>query len=245
MARLTLLLCLLGAAWAQESKYDRWIEQLGSEDPAKRQTARHVLLSAGTRALGEIDQAAAAAPDKATRDLLAAFAKAIRAREPHGLQFDAGMPRMRLILPIVNGEDFRYAVRVKYLGPQAAVLHGYLSLRVLDDQGAEVKPVRRLGRHGLRREGCFLEGVQFVTIEPGGTWAVQEGIHRYMHDPDVISGWKLEKPGVYTLEFTYRFDRAAFKQRCTCEDGAHDDEGKDWNKAIEMTHVFTAEMNVQ
>jgi len=245
MARLVLILGLLGVAAAQEAQYDRWIEQLGSADAAKRETARRVLLNAGTRALGEVDRAGEAATDGATRERLIALAKEIRQREPHGLQFQCGMPKMRLTVDVVNGEEFQFAVRVRNLGAKPVVLHPFLALRVLDAAGKELKLARRLGRHGLRPDGCLLETVSFVTLQPGETWSFTDGLRRYMHDPEWILGWEIPAPGTYTLEFTYRFARAAFKKTCSCGAAAHDDKGKPWNDALELDHTFTAEMEVK
>ena len=66
-----------------------------------------------------------------------------------------------------------------------------------------------------------------------------------MHDPEWIAGWNVPGPGVYTLEFTYSFDRAAAKKRCDPKWKPLDDPKQPWNKALELTHTFRAEMRVQ
>jgi len=240
-----LLLLLLGAVAAQETSYDLWVTKLAGDDADEQASARRILLNAGTRALPALREAQQAQPDRAARDRLAALVREIAEREPFGLRFRCGMPKMRLTRDRVNGDGFRYAVSVRNLGDEPVVLSAYLSLRVLDAQGNELKPSRRLGRWGLRRERCFLVAQAFETVEAGGVWSFQDGLARYMHDPELITGWTIPGPGTYTLEFTCRFDRAATKQRCTCGSEAHDDPAKPWNKALELKHTFTAEMKVE
>ena len=121
----------------------------------------------------------------------------------------------------------------------------YLALRVLDADGNEVKPARRLGRFGRRRSGCYLERVKFVTRAPGEAWSLEESLTRYMHDADLITGWTLARAGTYTLEFTYHFDRAARKKRCDPRWKPLHDPERAWNKAIELKHVFRTEMRVR
>jgi hypothetical protein len=65
-----------------------------------------------------------------------------------------------------------------------------------------------------------------------------------MHDEKCIEGWEVPEPGTYTIEFTYRFDRAAAKKGCDPAWQAIDDPQQPWNRALEMTHVFRAEMAV-
>jgi hypothetical protein len=90
-----------------------------------------------------------------------------------------------------------------------------------------------------------LAGVRFVVLKPGETWSFREGLKRYMHAAQSITGWQLPGPGRYTLEFTYHFDRAAQKKRCDPGWKLLDDPAQPWNKALELRHRFTTEMSVR
>jgi len=232
------------AAGQDESEFAPWIAKLREADPAQQEIGRRVLLARGTPALADLRRAAPATDDRDARARLIAVIREIERREPHGLFFFAGMPKMRLTLDLVNGDAFRYAVSVRNRGDKAVVLWPYLGLRVLDADGKEVAPSTRTGRFGRRGSANILEGVRFVTLEPGKTWSFQEGLKRYMHDPDWITGWRLPRPGTYTLEFTYAFDRDAQKKRCDPAWKLLDDPAQPWNKALAFQHTFRTEMRV-
>ncbi|MHC4164713.1 MAG: hypothetical protein ACYSUM_21555 [Planctomycetota bacterium] len=232
------------AAGQDQSELAPWIAKLRDADPAQQEIARRVLLARGTPALAELRRALPASGDAEAKARLTGVIREIERREPHGLFFHVGMPKMRLTLDLVNGEAFRYAVTVRNRGDKTVVLWPYLKLRVLDAAGNEVARTTRIGRFGRRRSENLLEDIRFVTLEPSKTWSFQESLARYMHDPEWITGWKLPGPGAYTLEFTYEYDRAAQKQRCDPKWRLLDDPAQPWNTALAFKHTFRVEMRV-
>lgn len=228
---------LLLAAPLLAGEFDAMIAKL--KDPATQERAARALVAQGTPAL---DDLRAAAADPALKERIEGIVKEIETREPRGLRFHAGVPRMRLALDDVNGEGMKLSIGVANRGKETLVLWPYFSMRLLDAKGNEVKPKLRIGRWGLGRPERWLEEVEYVKLAPGETWGFTTPLSRYMHDDSCIEGWEVPEPGTYTIEVTYRFDRAAAKKGSTW-DGV-DDPGKPWNRALEMTHVFTAEMAV-
>ena len=234
MARAVFLLLLATTvASADKNLYPKWIAQLRGPDA---QRAHRSLLRAGTYALKELRRAAhdASSPEAAA---LAPLAKKLIAdiekREPHGLLFSAGMPKMALTVATVNSGAFKYAVRVKNKTGRKVKIWPFLRLRLLDAAGNEVKRSQRLGRAGLAGRPP-----QPVTIEPYEIWSFQDSLKRYMHDPDWITGWKIAAPGNYTLEFTYHFDAAAARKRWGPK-------GADGDSILAFKHTFTTEMHVR
>jgi len=240
---LAILLLLPPLARAEEGRYAAHIA--GLNDPQRHDRSRSVLLWIGTPALPELQEALAAAQDPARRKDLEGLIAEIREREPQGLRFECGLPKMRLTLGLVNGKEFQYVLRVRNQSDKTVTLCPYLQLRVLDAAGKEVAPAARRGRWGLLMCDCFLDQLQFVTLQPGETWSVEDGLASYMHDPEFIMDWKLPAAGTYTLEFTYAFDRAATKKRCRAGCEAHDDPKRPWNRALELKHTFTCELKVE
>ncbi|MHC4952837.1 MAG: hypothetical protein ACYTGZ_03035 [Planctomycetota bacterium] len=239
-----ILLTLLTPALAD--RFDRPIHQLSSEDAAVRKRARASLLWMGTPALPKLREAEKGTKDKEFKARLTAIIQEIVKREPHGLKFHVGMPKMRLTLDLVRGREFRYAVTVTNHGDKEVVLYPYLSLRVLDPAGKPVKYARHLGRGGRRRGNKNpLETIKFVTVKPGERWSFTESVAQYMHDPKFINGWQIPKAGKYTLEFTYSFDRDALKKRCDPDWELLDHPKSLWNRALTMTHTFRGEMKVK
>ena len=242
---LFLLLLVPAPASGDEELVALWLGKLLGEDPSRHELAKSVLVRQGTPALPRLQEALKKAPGKEAQDRVAAVIREIERREPHGVLFDAGMPKMRIFLDMVNEGRMEYVIRVRNRSDKTVVLWPYLSLRVLDRKGEEVRPSQRRGRWGLRKGANLLEEVRFVTLAPGKTWTIATGLDRYMHDPDFITGWKLTLPGVYTLEFTYHYDRAEQKKRCDPNWELLDDAKQPWNRALEMKHTFRAEMRVE
>lgn len=212
------------------------------KDPATREAAARSLVARGTPALGELRAAAAA--DPAIREHVDAIVKEIGRREPHGLRFHAGVPRMRLSLAHVNGDDMKLSIGVTNRGTETVVLWPCFSMRILDAKGNELKRSLRIGRWGRGRSKRWIGDVKYVELPPGAKWGFETPLSRYMHDEKWIEGWEVPEPGTYTIEITYRFDRQSVKQTCDPDWDALDDARKPWNRALEMTHVFTAEMTV-
>jgi Zn-finger nucleic acid-binding protein len=237
-------LVLLASAGAGQDEFAPWIAKLLDADPAVQESGRRILLARGTPALAALRRARLATADSEAKGRLTGVIQRIELREPHGLLFGAGMPKMRLTLGLVNSDRFKYAVSVRNRGDKTVVLWPYFRLRLLDAAGKEVARTSRMGRFGLRRSANLLEGVRFVTLEPGKSWSFQESLVRYMHDPEWITGWKVPRAGTYTLEFTYEYDRAAQKKRCDPKWELLDDPAQPWNRALEFKHTFRAEMTV-
>jgi len=245
VSSMAVALSALLAVGQDQSEFAPWIAKLRDADPARQENARSVLLARGTPALADLRRALPATGDAEAKARLVSVICEIERREPHGIFFGASMPRMRLTLDIVNGEQFRYSVSIENRSDKTVVLWPYLRLRVLDAAGNEVARTTRIGRSGLRRSENILEDIRFVTLAPGKTWSFPERLARYMHDPEWITGWKLPKPGTYTLEFTYAYDRAAQKQRCDPKWKLLNDPAQPWNKALAFQHTFRAEMRVR
>lgn len=230
---------LLLAAPLLAGEFDALIGQL--RDPATREGATRSLVAQGTPALEELRAAAA---DAALKERIEGIVKEIEAREPHGLGFTAGVPKMRLTLGYVNSKEMKLAIGVRNRGTETVVLWPYFSLRLLDANGREVTRKLRQGRWGLGRSKRWLEDVKYVTLAPGEKWGFTTPLSLYVHDDTWREGWEVGEPGTYTIEVTYRFDRAAAKKGSDPAWKALDDPEQPWNRALEMTQVFTAEMVV-
>jgi len=203
-----------------------WLEKVLEGDDER---AAAVLVRKGTPALKELEEAREKA-DPAARKRLEKIIRTIRAREPEGLLFCVGLPKMRL----TRDSRVTFVVSVRNRGEKTRVLYPLLSLRLFDAQGNEVKPARKLGRGGLRR-GHPLDAVEFVTLKPGETWRFEADLAQYGRDPKWITGWKTPPPGTYAMEFTYAFDR----ERADGLDAEHPA-----HEAVAMKHVFTQELRI-
>jgi hypothetical protein len=235
------LVLVLACAPALAKHY--WIDRLAGPDQKHWEQAHKVLLRQGSRNLVELNRAFHGTKDEAAKKRLLKLIEEIQAAEPYGLQFSAGMPKMKLTRDLVNAGKADFAVRCTNFGADPVVLWPYMKLRVLGPDGKELKPSMRIGRGGLRVAENPVDAIKWVTLQPGETWSFTEGLDRYMYDREFIMGWQIEQPGTYTLEFTYRFDRnEAIK-------GAPD---KQWSppkdhmvrKANELTKTFTTKMRV-
>lgn len=221
------------------------VADLLDEDASKRSLARREILRVGTPLLKRLDEVHKASRDKDTKSRVAALIEEIKKREPHGLRFHCGLPKMKLTPALVRGRDFQFSVSVKNLSDKERVLYPYLALRVLDAKGEPVPFSRRLGRGGRRRPGNPLEHIAFVTLKPGQSWSFQDCLVRYMHDARWINGWKIEKADSYTLEFTYAFDLAKAKEGCDPQWNRLDGAKEPWNRAINDSHTFSTPMKVE
>ncbi len=216
----------------------------GLEDPALRAEAVERLLARGTGLLPQIDEEIRTTTDAGVRMLLADTAAEIRRREPHGLRFSRSLPQMALNAKSAQSGEFRYVLRVQNRSSETVVLWPYLSLRVLDAERNEVARSTNIGRWGRGRSARFLAEIGWITLEPGKSWSAEESLHRYMHDFEMIRGWKLTGPAEYTLEFTYRFDRDAIKKLCDPAWEALGDPDQPWNRALSFEHTFTAALRL-
>lgn len=238
MSRLAALLPLLCVPLLA-GEFDALIGKL--RDEGTREGAARALVAQGTPALPELRAAAA---DPALKEQVDAIVKEIEAREPAGLRFNVGVPKMRLSLAYVNSDEMKVSITIRNRGNETVVLWPYLSMRILDANGKEVKRCQHIGRWGLGRNKQWLANLKYVTLAPGEAWDLATPLANYMHDEKWIEGWKIPEPGTYTLEVTYRFDRAAAKGTCDPGWDALNDPEKPWNRALEMTHSFTGEMVV-
>ncbi|MHC4959588.1 MAG: hypothetical protein ACYTGN_14575 [Planctomycetota bacterium] len=239
MARkITVLLLVCAPVFAKHY----WIDRLAGPDEKYWEQAHKVLLQQGSRNLQQLNRTFHGSKDEAAKKRLLKVIEEIQAAEPYGLQFSAGMPKMKLTRALVNAGKADFAVRCRNYGEDPVVIWPYMRLRVLDPQGKELKPSTRIGRHGRGRAKNRIDAIKWVTLQPGEAWSFTEGLDRYMYDRDFILGWKIEQPGKYTLEFTYHYSMTeAIK--------GHD---KQWappkdhmvRKANELTKKFTTTMRV-
>jgi hypothetical protein len=206
--------------------------------------ARALFLRRGTPALDELVAARDAEKDPERKQRIADVVAEIERREPHGLRFRVALPDQAPALADANGPDFAFDVVVENRGGRAMVLLPYLTMRVLDAKGDEVKTVRNLGRWGRRKSANLLDDVSFRTVEPGKEARYRIGFAHYGCDPDRILAWKLPAAGSYTLEFTYRYVRAEWTGRCDPDWPALADAERPWNRAPEFTHTFTETLRV-
>jgi hypothetical protein len=227
-----------------EAKYTALIQRLCGKKPSERETARKALLHHGSPALPALRGALEAARTEAQRTAIREVITAIEKREPHGIRFEVGLPKLPLDLAEVNRDAFRYTIRLRNGGDEPVVLWPFFGLRVLDAKGHEVATTLSQGRWGLGRSPRYLELIEFIEIPPGESRSIPAGLARYLRDPELVLGWKIPRAGEYTLEFTYDFDRAAVKKNCDPAWKALDDPAKPWNRALAVKHVFTATLKV-
>ena len=234
------LLPLLLAAPLLAGEFDALIAKLKDENT--REGAARALVAQGTPALDDLRKAA---DEPALKECALAIVKEIEAKEPHGLRFHVGVPKMRLDLATVNGDAMKVAVGVVNRGKETLVLWPYFSLRILDAKGQVVGRKQHIGRWGRGRSPRWLEEVKYVKLAPGEKWAFETPLSRYLHDDRYVEGWEVPEPGTYTIEVTYRFDRAAAKKGSDPAWEKLDDGAQPWNQALELTHAFTVEMKVE
>jgi hypothetical protein len=240
-----LALALPAAVGEEEDRFAVWLKLLLSPEAADQARAHRVLVAQGTPALPALKKALSEARDEREKARVSAIIGEVEKREPHGLRFNAGMPKMRLTLNLVNGDDFEFALSIRNLGGKPVVLWPYLSLRVLDAKGNQLKIASRIGRYGLRQSENLLEEIPFVTLAPGKIWSAKAKLSRYMYDPPWITSWSVPAAGTYTMEFTYEFDRAAAKKGCKQDWPKLNDPDQPWNKALELKHTFSTTITVE
>ena len=226
------LLFLAAVLWADDPQVT-WIEKLSAPDAAVRERAERALLRQGTPALAALRAKAETTSDADTQARITKLIAEIEKREPQGLRFFVGLPKMKLTVDT----ELSFNITVENRSSANVVLYPYLSLRVLNSDGSEAKRSRKLGRSGLRLHDHPLGGVKFITLKPGEKWTVREKLKQYMHDPKWITGWKLAAPGTYTLEFTYAYDRKQANGLNDKEHPAH--------KAVAMKHTFQQKLKLE
>jgi hypothetical protein len=135
-------------------------------------------------------------------------------------------------------------IRITNAGAAPVVLWPFVSIEVLDARGQVVKPTSFRGRFGRRKQSCFLEAVQFATLEPGKSIERPVTLNPYMHDPQAIVGWKLA-PAAYTLRARYAYSRSEFVARCKLDCEFHADATKPWNMAVEVEREASLQIAVK
>lgn len=135
-------------------------------------------------------------------------------------------------------------IRITNKNPVAVTLWPFAALEIKNAKGEIQKPSSNRGRFGRRRQACFLEAVNFVTVQPGKSidWPVV--LDLYTHDPASLVGWKLA-PGDYTLFVHYGYDRAGFVARCKLGCESHEDGSRGWNTALELIRDATLKVTVK
>jgi len=209
--------------------------------------SKEALCEGGGGAVGALRDALARAPAERRAAIEELLAETQRREALRAIEFRISLPRTPLTLDFVNGPDFRFSISANNKSGKALTILALVRLRVLDAGGHELRPKLRQGRFGFRRAGCLLEQHAFADVDPARAWgwSVSASLARFSYDPSFVTGWEIPGPGVYVLEATYEFDRAAFRERCR-EPGCagHDDPAKPWNRALELKHTFRVEMRV-
>jgi hypothetical protein len=124
-------------------------------------------------------------------------------------------------------------IRITNKTAAPVILWPFFDLTVRDVKGNSPKPSSNRGRWGRRSRACFLEGVEFITLEPGKSIERPVRLDPYTHGADAILGWKLAA-GEYTLTARWAFSRKDFIARCRLDCASHSEPRRPWNAALEL-----------
>jgi len=208
--------------------------------------AREAIVKLGPSVLPTLQAARKKATAESAKQIDALIAEIRRAEILKKVRFSIGLPKMPLTLGLVNGRQFKFALRVENLSDGELILWPYLSLKVLDDQGKEVEMNSRRGRFGLRMtDKSLLETTPFRKIAPKKRWSTTQDLQLYTLDPKWICGWKIPAPGTYTLVVTYDYQKAHAAKLCPAGFEKLKDPAQPWNRALELTHSVSVKMKVR
>ena len=170
--------------------------------------------------------ASAASPDTAGSDLPV---------EDHPLlEVTVAAPVAALTLREVNQRDFCLHVQLKNSGSKTLTLWPYLSVEIIDSRGKAVPRSMNLGRFGFRSTPSIIEGMPFVSLDPGGVHEIEINLKQYRFDPKVITGWQFSRPGKYEITLIYVYDRTRAKIAYGKGCGNLDRADAPWNLAMEI-----------
>lgn len=147
------------------------------------------------------------------------------------IQLEVKIPKMRFTAEAANSGEYEISVVLKNRSEEPVVVGPYLRLEIRDESGVALKPSRKLGRFGRRSSDCFLQKLQFDTIDPGKSVSRKVKLSAYSIDPEFVLAWKMAAVGDYELTFTYWNDTKVLSSHCSQECESHDNPESPWNRA--------------
>lgn len=161
------------------------------------------------------------------------------------LKMTAVTPMSPLTVRSVNSEKFLISVLIKNVSTKPVVIYPHMTIELFDSDDQAVKKTLAIGRNGFRISNSALEGIHFVTLANGESHEIKVNLKRYRYDPVFISGWKIRRPGKYSIKLQYKFDRKQVKKDFGRGCVSIDDPNQPWNKAIEMDQTQFVKLNVK
>jgi len=236
-------MALLLLAALQSSGIADLVARLADDDVEARERATQELIRAGDLARPALERAASSRdPELASR-----AQSILRAIGPMEIAVASG------------SKDDRVPVTwtLKNLGAEEEIyfMPGLLRRIVLlelfeDTMNARPGMFCFSGRYGP----CLLDESDFLTVWIGENHEIRIDDLRSCGmdiDPPLMARFpELDMTGVslagrYRLEYSYRFDRAAYKRRCAKSCSSHDDPAMPWNRAVTRPLDASAEFILQ
>lgn len=153
---------------------------------------------------------------------------------PDAISFDrANLGMLKLTLSIENTSN------------DAVVMWPYFSGYLVDSTGKLQKQDKRIGRWGRLSSPSVLEAFKFIKLKPGEKLELKVSINRFDYDPDVITGWRVPKPGDYQFVLRCHFNREYMKKKYGDGCKGIDDESKPWNQALEIDQTARVDFVVK
>jgi hypothetical protein len=151
---------------------------------------------------------------------------------PDELAIKLVVPELKPTRAMVNTGYYEPKLELTNKSDKAIVLWPFLHLDVLDDAGKPVPHSMYIGRWGIREAPSQLEGIEYVTLEPGKTHTIPISFKSFGYDAHAIAGWRLVPDKNYRVVLRYEFDRASvvkeFGEGCAEPDAPE----QPWNKII-------------
>lgn len=241
MARLALFAVLLG-----NPNVPALIDQLGDDDIEVRERATQELIRAGDLALSDLERAC----DDPDPEVSARARRILAAIGPMQIVVGIGasgskenlVPVTWVLKNLLSEEEVYY-------------VPGFRRRIVLLELFEEPDRSRRAGwgaKYMLRK--CLLDESDFLTV-----WIGEQHESRIDDlrgcamdiDPPLLAGFPeldmvaVGLAGRYRLEYSYRFDRAAYKGRCAKNCPSHDDAAMPWNRAVTRPLDASAEFTLR
>jgi len=231
-----------------EQQLEKLFAPLGSETPAVREKARGELrkLAATNRPVMRMllrDQIR----EQKDLEVRSALAEAVDATfSLDDVSLEVRFPKDSLTVREAGSTNTRFQLRLRNNDPDDdVVLVKDLGLEVLQPDGKPLPTTLFMGM-GILPPGCFLAaGVSYVTVPAGHVLEWEECLAGYKSESRVIKGYEPPQPGTYVLRFTYAFQRAPFRNRCTQRCADHLNVDKPWNRALEGQRTFEVKLLVR
>jgi RNA polymerase sigma factor (sigma-70 family) len=158
------------------------------------------------------------------------------------LKISLDVPKQAPTVAEVNNGRFKFTLVLENTGKQLLVLYPYMSPRLTDPDGKDVKRAAYVGRYGDRSKDSIIEETPFVTLKSGETVRWTMSVANFEYHPDAHLGWQLAEPGTYRLELHYAYNRAAARKQYGAGCKELDDPTKPWNRAVEIDRKFEIEI---